>query len=88
MPRSTRVASGKEVDEKWENIEECINRELFSTSRSLFFRQLHTVYPFFCFARFLLLVLAQPATDYSVHTHYYSLSLATIVRWSKRADCQ
>ncbi len=69
------MASGKGVDGKRENTEESINTEPFSASRSSSFRHLQTVFPLPCFARFSLLVLARPATDYSTHTHYYSFSI-------------
>ncbi len=61
----------EEADGKWENTEECINREPFSASRSSIILQAVTYrFYLFCFVRprFPLLVLARPATDHSAHT--------------------
>lgn len=88
MPRTKQVAGGKKADGKLENTEECINREPFPASRSSFFEQLYTAFSLFCFDCFSLLVLARPATDYIAYIHYHSSSFATMVRWSKQADCQ
>ena len=53
MPRSRQVAGGREADGKWEKTEKCINRELFSISRSSSSRQLHSVFPFSVLLAFL-----------------------------------
>ncbi len=74
MPRSRQVAGGKGANRKRENLEECINREPFSTSGSLSFRQLHSVSPFSVFFAFffwfwlgLLLTVARTPTTTLFH---------------------
>ncbi len=62
----------EEADRKWENTEECINKEPFSASRSSIILQAVTYrFYLFCFvcSRFLFLVWARPATDHGAQTH-------------------